>query len=198
MTTALMTVLVVLDLGLIAAILLINRRQGVQTDLLDEMNEERRLLSDLRETVKGELEAAQFKARETLDKAAKLAAEAEHEIKVGGSSLASEMEGVAAELSSRLDTPLKELTRKQNSMENLLRRIEQEKQVLTKLLQRGEKICRFFDNRVPYEEVLREIEDKKYADARSLLARGTSPSKVAHELGMSETEVRLIAGLSPG
>ncbi len=198
MTTVLMLILVVLDLGLIGAILLMNRRQTVQTDLLEEMTEERRLLNELRETVKTELESAQFKARETLDKAARLAADAEQEIKTGGSSLAQEMEGVAAQLSTRLDAPLKELARKQTSMENLLRRIEQEKQVLSKLLVRGEKICRFFDNRVPYEEVLREIEDKKYADARSLLARGTAPGKVAHELGMSETEVRLIAGLSAG
>ena len=97
MTPVLMMVLIVLDLGLLAAILLLNKRQGVQTDLLDEMTEERRLLADLRETVRGELSGAQMKARETLDKAARLAADAEQEIKSGGSSLASEMEGVAAQ-----------------------------------------------------------------------------------------------------
>jgi hypothetical protein len=106
------------------------------------------------------------------------------------------MEAVVQELTSRFEAPVKEITRKQASLEALLRKVDQEKTLLQRLLQRGEKLARFFDERVPYEEVLEEIEDKKYADARALLARGKSPVTVAQELGMSESEVRLVAGLA--
>jgi hypothetical protein len=196
MTTLLLATLVLLDLGLLAAVFLLGRRQEAQSELVAELTEERRLLTELRGTVHEELEAAQVKARETLDKASRLAAEAEQEVKSGGATIAQEMGSVAEQLAGRFEGPLKELTRKQTALESLLKRVEQERAVLSKLIARGEKICRFFDNRVPYEEVLAEIEDKKYSDARALLARGKAPTAVAQELGMSEMEVRLVAGLA--
>ena len=194
MTTILLAALIFLDLGLIVVVArLSQRRDSGQLELA----EERQLLGELRSSVKEELEAAQAKARTTLDKAMRLATEAEQEVKIGGQSLAQEMEQVAAQLAGQFDEPLRELGKRQTYLEALLRRIDNEKASLQKLLARGEKICRFFDNRVPYEEVLAEIEDKKYADARSLLARGKAPASIAAELGMSETEVRLVAGLTP-
>jgi len=194
MTTILLAALIFLDLGLIVVVArLSQRRDSGQLELA----EERQLLGELRSSVKEELEAAQAKARATLDKAMRLATEAEQEVKIGGQSLAQEMEQVAAQLAGQFDEPLRELGKRQTYLEALLRRIDNEKASLQKLLARGEKICRFFDNRVPYEEVLAEIEDKKYADARSLLARGKAPASIAAELGMSETEVRLVAGLTP-
>ena len=42
--------------------------------------------------------------------------------------------------------------------------MDRQKTVVQKLIARGEKICKFFDQRVSYEEILDEIEDKKYSD----------------------------------
>lgn len=195
MTTALLFVLLLLDVGLMAAVFFLNRRQDAHGALMEELTEERRLLAELRTSVQEELENAQGKARETLDKAMRLATEAEQEVKTGGTTIATELESVIGQLTGRFEEPLKELTRKQSYLESLLKRVEQEKAVLTKLVTRGEKIMKFFDQRVSVEQVLDEIEDKKYADARSLLARGKTPAVVASELGMTETEVRLVAGM---
>src|SRR6185312_15907497 len=109
-----------------------------------ELTEERRLLTELRGSVQEELEAAQVKARETLEKAMHLAAEAEQEVKTGSAQVATEMESVAAQLTARFEGPLKELAKKQAYVESLLRRVDSEKAALQKLVQRGEKICRFF------------------------------------------------------
>lgn len=197
MTTALLFVLLLLDVGLMAAVFFLNRRQDAHVELVEELTEERRLLAELRTSVQEELENAQGKARETLDKAMRLATEAEQEVKTGGQTIAQDLESVIGQLTGRFEEPLKELTRKQGYLESLLKRVEQEKAVLTKLITRGEKVMKFFDQRVSVEQVLDEIEDKKYADARSLLARGKTPATVAAELGMTETEVRLVAGMGP-
>ncbi len=196
MTTILIAALIVLDLGLMVAVYSLSRRRETHLELVAELTEERRLLADLRTTVQEELEAAQAKARSTLDKAVKLATEAEQEVKTGAQTIAKEMEQVVSELTERFADPLKELSRKQSYLESMLRRVDDEKTSLQNLLSRGEKICRLLDSRVPIEDVIAEIEDKKYADARLLLARGRSPAAVATELGMSETEVRLVAGLT--
>jgi hypothetical protein len=196
MTTLLLVTLVLLDVALLGAVF-VQRRRGrdARLELVEELTEERRLLQELRTSVHEELAAAQGKARETLSVATRLAAEAEHEVKHGGSAIAQEMEAVAAQMAARLEEPMKELSRKQAAVESLLRKIEAEKSTVARLLARGEKLVKFFDERVPYEEVLEEIKDKKYADARALLARGKTPSTVASELGLNESEVRLIAGL---
>jgi len=196
MTTILLIALILLDVGLLGGVIFLSRRQEAHLELVEELTEERRLITELRASVQEELEAAQSTARATLEQARRLATEAEQEVKSGGHTIAQEMEAVVDGLTVRFEEPLKELSRKQAYLESLLRRVDQEKSVLTKLIARGEKICRFFDDRVPYEEVLEEIEDKKYADARSLLARGKTPAVVAGELGMSESEVRLVAGLA--
>jgi len=195
MTTLLLATLILLDVGLLAAVVLLSRRQDAQVELVSELTEERRVLTELRATVQEELESAQGKARETLAKVAKLAAEAEQEVKTGGTTIAQEMESVVTELSSKFEAPLKELAKRQAYVETLLKRVDEQKLLLQRLVARGEKICKFFDERVPYEEVLHEIEDKKYADARTMLAKGQTPTAVARELGMSETEVRLVAGI---
>lgn len=196
MTTFLLIALILLDLGLLAAVFLLNRRQDAHMELVEELTEERRLLSEMRNNVQEELEAAQFKARETLDKAVRLATEAEMEVKSGGRTIATEMESVVSDLTEKFEKPLKEIATRQAYLETLLRRVDEEKSVLHKLIARGEKICKFFDARVSFEEVLAEIEDKKYSDARAMLARGKAPASVARELGLSESEVRLVAGLS--
>ena len=194
MTTALLLFLLLTDVGLIVAVMRLGRRQDTSVGLIEELTEERRMLAELRAQVHEELQAAQAKAREALDRATRLATEAEHEVKTGASTITREVEAVAESLTARFREPLAELARRQAYVDAMTRRFEQEKTTLTRLLARGEKICRFFDARVPYQEVLEEIEDKKYSDARSLLARGQTPAAVAVELGMSEAEVRLVAG----
>lgn len=196
MTTFLLIALILLDVGLLAAVFLLNRKQDAHMEMVEELTEERRLLGELRSNVHEELEAAQFKARETLDKAIRLATEAELEVKSGGKTIASEMESVVTDLADKFEKPLKEIATRQAYLETLLRKVDDEKAIMQKLIARGEKICRFFDSRVSFEEVMEEIEDKKYSDARSMLARGKSPTAIAKELGLSESEVRLVAGLS--
>jgi hypothetical protein len=196
MTPILLISLIVIDIFLIGLVWRLSRKQVVNLEILNDLTEERRLLTDLRQSVRDELDSAHKKARETLEKAARLAAEAEQEVRTGGQSISKEVEAAIAAASQELAEPLKEFGRKQAGLEALLRRLDNEKTLLLRLLSRGEKLCQFFDERVPYEEVLAEIEDKKYADARALLARGKSPRTVAQELGLSESEVRLVAGLT--
>jgi signal transduction histidine kinase len=195
MTGFLLGTLVLLDVGLLVCFFFLNRRQEAHIELIEELSEERRLLTDLRASVQEELEAADKKARESLNQVTRIAAEAEHEVKNGGASIASELEGVVGHLTERFESPLKDLAKKTGYMENLLRKVDTEKRVLKNLLGRSEEIIKFFDDKVPYEQVIDEIENKKYTDARALLAKGLPVSDVSIELNMSISEVKAVAGL---
>ncbi len=196
MTGFLLATLVILDIGLLACFFFLNRRQEAHIELIEELTEERRLLSDIRSSVQEELESAQFKAKESLNRVTQIAAEAEHEVKNGGATIATELEGVVGQLTERFETPLKDLAKRTGYLENLLKKVDVEKRVLKNLLGRSEEVIKFFDDKVPYEQVMAEIEDKKYSDARALLAKGLPVNTVSAELNMSISEVKAVAGLT--
>lgn len=195
MTTVLLFALVLMDLALIGAIFMLNRRQDEQGDAVAELTEERQLITEMRQAVREDLEQTQSKMREAIDRVGHLAAEAEQEVKSGSELLGKELEALITQLSTRFETPLKELATRQRYLDTVYKRIEREKIVIQKIIGRGEKIAKFFDQSVPYQEVLNEIEDKKYVDARSMIAQGITPFKIARELGMSEQEVKLLADI---
>ena len=160
------------------------------------LHEERKIVNQIRHALKDEIGSAQAKFRETLDKVTKLASEAEQEVASGREVLARAAEEVAQELSVQLEGPALELKKRQASLEVLLKKVGSERALMQKSLERGEKICKFFDQKVPYEEVLREIQDKKYDDARQLLAQGMKANQVAKEVGLSDVEVSLLLSVS--
>jgi len=195
MTTALIVILMCLDVVLFAAIFYLGRKKIDNRHLIVELTEERRYLTELRNSIQEDLENARSHSQELLKRMTHIAAEAEQEVKGGGDTLAKEMDEVAKRLANQFEEPLKELSRRQSSFEGLLRRSDQEKSLLLKALDRAEKLSRFFDQKIPYEDVLQEIQDKKYNDARQLLAQGVQPDKVAKELGLNLGEVHLLVGL---
>jgi DNA-binding NarL/FixJ family response regulator len=45
-----------------------------------------------------------------------------------------------------------------------------------------------------WEDVVDELESRRYHDIRAMLSKGLSPEKIAKELGVTENEVRLVTG----
>ena len=196
MTTILLIVLFVMDFALLALIL-VSRKKPMRddVDVTRELAEERRYLTELRTSIQEDLSAAQKRGRDVLERITKIAAEAEQEVRAGSGSIQKELEGIFAQITTKLDEPLSKLSEKQAGIEKLLQRVDRQKALIIKLVERGEKICKFFDQRVSYDEILDEIEDKKYSDARHLLTQGYRPEQVAKDLGISLSEVRLIASV---
>ena len=196
MSAILLAIIIVIDVLLLGVIYFLGKQRIDPIELIKELTEERKILTELRKSVKEELGFQEAKGKQILDRITALATEIEMEVKAGGATLTEEVDRILADVAARIDEPLQSLTRKQAALEMLLKRVEKEKQILIKSVARGEKISRFFDTRLPYEEVLEDIEDKKYVDARHLLSQGVPPRQVAHELGMPESEINLLVGLA--
>jgi DNA-binding NarL/FixJ family response regulator len=196
MISVLLTALILADIGLLVALFLMSRKQETHSGILADLTEERRLLTELRGSIRDELSVAQAKNREVMDKVSYIAAEAEQEVKNGGQSIANGMEEIFALLTQRFEKPLTELSKRQSSVEALIRKVEGEKIRLLKVVNRGEQLVKFFDEKTPYAEVLKEIETKKYDNCRELLSQGMAPDRIALELGISRSEIELISHLA--
>ena len=196
MNTILTIILLVIDVGLIYVVWQYARRRTIEADIVAELAEERRMIDELRQAIRNEINAGQTRIREALDKVSKVALEAEQEVAGSGNVIRSEVEKVVAGLGGSLTAPLAELAQKQEQVMALLKKVESEKLLLRKALVRAEMMCKALDEKAPFQEVMGEIVEKKYTDARSLLAQGISIPKVALEVNLSEPEVRLLAGIT--
>jgi hypothetical protein len=165
-------------------------------DTLNLMNEERKMITDLHENIKKEMADLRIEIRRKIDHINHLATEIDQEIQSSKGIIQEECNASASIIKEMIGKPIEDLSKRYVSTKRLLTRIEKEKETITRVITKGEKICQFIDQRIPYEELLNDLEDKKYSDARALLALGKTPREVASHLGLTEGEVRLVAGLS--
>lgn len=196
MLTLLISALIGLDVVLLLAVISLSRRRA-SVDIsreLQDLTEERRYMMELRQSIQEDLESAQARSKLVLNQVTKIAAEAEQEVKIGSDAVAKELEGLVQSLTARFDEPLNQMIAKLHAGEKMLSRLDSERQHLNKSIQRAESLTRFFNEKVPYQHILEELQDKKYQDARQMLARGMKSEQIAKELGLSKAEMEVIAG----
>ena len=190
MGSALLIILILIDLLLLGAVLFLGKKRINPVEIIEEISEERRNMNELRQNFKEEMSIERSKIKEMHSKLTVLGTEIEQEIKQRDTDV-SDGE-VVEQILAKVDPPLKKLQKKIVISEKLLKKIEKEKNILKLLLSRAEQLGKFFRKNADYDKILEEIEDRKYGDARSLLAKGMVPKKVAEELGISESEVNLL------
>ena len=187
--------LVLADISLIIVVVRLSRRQTAHQAIMSELTEERTMLADLRSSIREDLALAQGQVKSMKEQVQLLATEAEQEVRNGVAVINAEVDGIISELGTRFDGPLNDLSSKQHYMENLLQRVQTERHNLARTTERAGALAKFFKDGVKFDDVMKELEDKKFSDIRALVAQGAAPAKVARELGITEQEVRLVAGL---
>jgi type I site-specific restriction-modification system R (restriction) subunit len=197
MVLGLLAFLLALDFFIAYAMFRLSRKQSEHHLILKEMSEERSLLTDLRQSIRDELSAAQNQVRSMKQQVQVLATEAEQEVQNGVTQITSATGDIIAELSTRFDTPMEQLNEKQHYIEHLIQRLQTERKQLIKTIEKAQALAQVFRDGVRAEDILEEIEDKKYTDVQKLLAKGLPSKQVATQLGLPEQEVRVIASIRP-
>jgi DNA-binding NarL/FixJ family response regulator len=186
--------LAIADVILIVAFLSLQRRQAVSHNLVRELTEERALLADLRNSVRAELAEAQSHARSIKDQIQVLATEAEQEVKRGVQQIAHEADAIVVNISNKLDAPFQELTNRQHFLLKLAKDAEVQRELLARVVGRAENAAKLLRAAENWEDVVDELESRRYHDIRAMLSKGLSTEKIAKELGVTENEVRLVTG----
>lgn len=196
MLEILVLLLVLVDVFLLWSVFKSKRNPDNALEALNAIAEEKKLISEMLDNLRYEIKTGRQDMSETLDSVKLVAAELDHEIKDYQTTICQDVQRIESDIRNMLEKPILEVSQKQIQLKKMYSKIERQKEVMLKVINKGEKICHFLDDKIPYEELLAEINDKKYTDARALLASGRSPKEVAIDLGLSESEVRLVAGLS--
>ena len=165
------------------------------SEILREVLQEKRQITDMVSVYSDELKALSTEAKDTYDKINMIAAEAELELESAGDVISKQVKVVLDEISVDITQKFSDIEKKKASFEEFNQSLEKNRKTLIRLIGRAEKLAKFFNDNIPYEQVLEEIEDKKYMDARHLLANGYSPEEVSAELNLSSSEVKLLVSI---
>ncbi|NRA65224.1 MAG: hypothetical protein HRU19_12120 [Pseudobacteriovorax sp.] len=193
MLTILLIFLVVVDLFMLGAIYFIGKEQAKPIEILKEISQEKRELKELAQSLKEDLSLKMSKADDIFKKINAVAAEAEIEARRYRETLNHEMSASLQEFSEKMEKTSQSLNRDRAAIGSLVSKAKGQRELLRKSIRQGEKLAGFFNKKVPYEQVLEEIEDKKYTDARELLSKGMPIDEVALEVGLPSSEVALIS-----
>ncbi len=192
--SAFVVVIILVDALLLGALFYFVRnmvnRKLVQ---LEDVFEERQIIRKLKEEVSEALDATIRDNQTLLQKVRTLAAEAEQEVLAGKQQLREEMQALTKNMSAEIEEPLVEVNLRFAAVEKASKRAETERQLLNRSIQRAEQLIQFLNKDLPYEEIVKEIQEKKYSDARFLMAKGWTADKVGKELGLSASEVQILA-----
>ena len=183
------------DFVLLFLFLKLKTEKETDSEILREVLEEKRQITDMVSVYSEELKNLSRDAKDTYDKINIIAAEAALELENAGSVISSQVEKVLEDVSTDINSNFEKIAVNRSSLEEFNLSIEKNKKSLNRLVNRAEKLVKFFNENVPYEQVLEEIEDKKYMDARHLLASGYSPEEVSSELNLSESEIKLLVSI---
>ena len=195
MTIFLFSFLTILDGVALLAAFQLYRKWKLHESVLLDVTQERQLIQRSLASTKIEIQQSAEKSQMLCDKMAHLAAAVEKEVATSSDVIASNIESVMQSMGKKFDAPLQELRETQQALDMYYRKLEQMKERTDKIVVRGEQICRFIDKEFTYEEMQKEMEEKKYADIRHLLAKGISISTIAEELHVSANEISLVKEL---
>jgi hypothetical protein len=196
MQTILLVFLVVVDFGLLACVYILSKKKSEAPHVLKEMAAERKIIEELRTSLKDQSAASQKILTELTEKATVLVTEAEIEYKNIKELLGESTGSLVEEIEEKLNNPIEFITKKCDTVQRSVDTLKKEKDGLLRAIKKAETLTKFFNQKIPYEDLLEEIEDKKYTDARHMLSKGIDPETVASQLNMPETEVALLVSLS--
>lgn len=157
------------------------------------LDAERSELVELQQAVARDLREAKKLSEDTLVKLKRVGADA-HEEWI-------EMNKKCEHLVSELDEKLRDLAEmsvgqinsQKMQLEKAIQVAGQTHDQLAESTSDAKKILRFLDENVPSDEVLKELQAEKYAEARRLIQDGKEIAVICRKLGLSQSEVQLLS-----
>ena len=159
------------------------------------LDDERAELLQVQAALKQDMAETKSLAEETLGKLRGLGAEAHSEwveMRESLQTLATEFENTSKNV---LNENLTAIAKHRMSLEKVCKNASECEVSLRERLRDVERVLRFLDRTAPAEQVMKEIQQEKYTEARHLLERGTDPVAISRKLGISFNEVALLSHL---
>jgi hypothetical protein len=157
------------------------------------LDSERAQLIEIQSALSQEVREAKKLASETLNKLMVIGSEAHAEWEDVTKKINSVLVEVDKHSEIILEANISNLSMRGMALEKIMKDAEIINETLIISTKKAQKILKLFDTSVPTEDIFKEIQTEKYAEAKKLLLEGIEASVVAKKLGMSMGEVLLLS-----
>lgn len=157
------------------------------------LDSERTQLIEIQNALTQEVREAKKIADETLNKLLVIGSEAHAEWEDVTKKINSVLLEVDKHSEIILEDNISNLNMRSMALEKTMKDADILNENLISSIKKSQKILKLFDNSLPVDEIFKEIQTEKYAEAKKLLLEGIDASTVVKKLGMSMTEVLLVS-----
>jgi HPt (histidine-containing phosphotransfer) domain-containing protein len=192
MSTIVLAAIIGVDILLVFGMLVLLKNQRGTDLAISDLTAEREMIAGLQTSIRHDISKTSNEQKSMMTRLSKIAAEIEQEVSSQKSGIGDNLDQITSELAQEFEKPLRELTKKQNALANLYKKIKAERAEIERTAEKAAQLIKFFNEKVPYDEILCELEDKKYMDARRLLAKGVSAKEVSTRLGLPLAELEVM------
>ena len=91
------------------------------------------------------------------------------------------------------ESSLNQVNRQRMQLEKSVQVATQTSSELLETTNSAKRILRFLDENVPSDEIFKELQAEKYAEARRLIHDGKELGVICRKLGLSQSEVQLLS-----
>jgi hypothetical protein len=157
------------------------------------LDKQRLQLIDIQSALNQEVLQAKDLAHGTLGKLRMIGAEAHAEWEEMTKRINTVLVDVDQRFEAILESSISNLTMSSMALEKTMQDAQLLNDELSSATKKAQKVMRLFDSSTPSEEIFKEIQTEKYAEAKRLLCEGIDATAVVKKLGLSMGEVVLLS-----
>lgn len=187
-----MIILIVFDVALSFLVWKQHSKPPVSDQLLADIHIERQEIMKIRQEIMDEISSTKNQLNQQFEKIKQFSSELDADVQDAPQNLKKILQESQKSFLIECDKPLQKLTQKQLEIEGTIRKIQKERKKIQSSIEHGEVIIQSLHNNRSWDDVINDIQNKKYDNARSLLAQGMPQSDVMMDLGLSHTEIQLL------
>lgn len=193
MTTILIAALLVFDAVLLVLYLKKERKTTDALGVLKEVHKERSELTALKDRLSTELAQHNEQHRQQMAKISAIAAEMDMDVQTFKDTISQDLDGMLGKFTDSCKEQQNKARKHNLALEAMINTCDTQHKLLLRSIKRAERLTKFFAKDMPYEDIIADLTTKKYQDARAMITSGMPAQQVAKELGLSDSELQLMA-----
>lgn len=191
--TILIAALIVFDAVLLFLYLKKDKKSTDALAVLKEVHREKTELVRLKDQLKAELAEQKDQHRKQMTKITAIAAEMDMDVQTFKDTIGQDLDQMLTGFTAKCEEQQNKARKHNFALEAMIKSCDEQHKLLLRSIKRAERLTKFFAKDLPYEDIIADLTTKKYQDARAMMTSGVPAHQVARELGLTDSELQVMA-----
>lgn len=191
--TILIAALIIFDAVLLVMYMKKDKKSTDALAVLKEVHREKTELTRLKDQLKAELAEQKDQHRQQMTKITAIAAEMDMDVQTFKDTIGQDLDQMLSNFTGKCEEQQSKARKHNFALEAMIKSCDEQHKLLLRSIKRAERLTKFFAKDLPYEDIIADLTTKKYQDARAMMTSGVPAQQVARELGLTDSELQVMA-----